>query len=622
MQIDSGLFDHMVLQRTARDVCDVSIVGRCSLKGTVTALVRKGRQPLRKFRNAAIGKAERKRFKARLKGLPAGGPYDVELRISTREGGPEETLIVKNVLVGDVWILAGQSNMEGCGNRKHAARTHRLVRAFFMDDRWDVARDPIHNLWNAVDPVHGGSPDGKDDGGKGVGPGVAFGKAMHRLTGAPQGLIACAHGGTSMEQWDPALRKAGGKSLYGAMLRRFRRNGGKVAGVAWYQGESDAGKETAPFYTARMKTLVRSMRRDMGDPKLPFVAAQLCWYAGNTWDPQYWNSIQDQQRRLPDVLPRCATVPAVDLRLDDIIHVGGASQNVLGARLAEAMHSLRGGRRAATPPIALKRVGIDTANAHGIAHIVAEFDNVVGELRAGERPMGFSVCGDQGPEACIFDVVLQKNRAVLRTIQPELFFVDKRLHYGYGLNPPCNVTDGEGRPLPVFGPVPIMKPRLATPFVRTLRVSRLLPGEGRLRATRYPDNRRPLRLAPHTSEYEFVSVHEQLAAAQGDTLVFFACRIRCPEPMRLALLLGYDGPVKAWIDGKERLHDPNGTNPAKPDNVSIPFRGGKGQHEIVVALGSNRGNAWGIYLRFERLGISSGAIERGRGRYALPTVLG
>ena len=41
-------------------------------------------------------------------------------------------------------------------------------------------------------------------------------KEMLRRTGVPQGLIACAHGGTSMAQWSPKLKRLGGDSLYGA----------------------------------------------------------------------------------------------------------------------------------------------------------------------------------------------------------------------------------------------------------------------------------------------------------------------------------------------------------------------------------------------------------------------
>jgi hypothetical protein len=70
--------------------------------------------------------------------------------------------------------------------------------------------------------------------------------------------------------------------------------------------------------------------------------------------------------------------------------------------------------------------------------------------------------------------------------------------------------------------------------------------------------------------------------------------------MRLGIGLGYDGPVKLWLDRKLRFFDPEGTNPAIVDKKVIPFQARAGRHEILVALGSNNGKAWGIWLRFLR----------------------
>ena len=129
--------------------------------------------------------------------------------------------------------------MQGCGLLKDKLKAHPMVRAFYMNDRWAPALDPIHDMWDCVDQVHidycGGVRPEKSTV-IGVGPGVAFGQRMFALTGVPQGVLACAHGGTSMEQWDPKLKKLGSKSLYGAMMRRFRKNGSRVAGLVWYQG--------------------------------------------------------------------------------------------------------------------------------------------------------------------------------------------------------------------------------------------------------------------------------------------------------------------------------------------------------------------------------------------------
>ena len=66
--------------------------------------------------------------------------------------------------------------------------------------------------------------------------------------------------------------------------------------------------------------------------------------------------------------------------------------------------------------------------------------------------------------------------------------------------------------------------------------------------------------------------------------------------MCLQVQFGYDGPVKLWFDGKQEYHDPEGTNPAAQGKACISFGAGRGPHEIMIALGSNYGQAWGIYL--------------------------
>ena len=79
-------------------------------------------------------------------------------------------------------------------------------------------------------------------------------------------------------------------------------------------------------------------------PKLPWVIVQLGCHAARE-DEHSWNSIQEQQRRLPAVIERLDVAPAVDLELDDGIHIGGKSQSILGRRLARLIQ-----QDVATPP--------------------------------------------------------------------------------------------------------------------------------------------------------------------------------------------------------------------------------------------------------------------------------
>jgi sialate O-acetylesterase len=479
-------------------------------------------------------------------------------------------------------------------------------------------------MWDCVDQVHihlcGGVRPGEDKI-RGLGPAVAFGQEMHRLTGIPQGLIASGHGGTSMAQWDPARKKEGGKSLYGAMIRRLTKNGGRAAGMIWYQGESDANPDCAKVYTERMKTLIRSVRRDTRSPKLPFALVQISRLVATWGSPGAWNSVQDQERRLQETVPAVVTVPAIDLTLEDLIHVGGPDVNRLGRRLGQAMAALLGVKGQKLPP-ALKSVSAKVSPLSGAVDLTVEYDNVQGALRAGSRPCGFDLVDANGTPY-VYDILLEGNRAILRTSCALASLSDKALYYGYGYNPVCNITDEADRCLPVMGPIsPSEHKRAIVPFVRKPQVSDLLPSAGRLGGLAYPNTSS---LAWQTREFptHFCNRHEELGKlAPEDRLVYYRCRIDVPDDMRLAVLLGYDGPVKLWVDGKELYHDPNGTNPAIEDQRSIPFSAKKGQHEVLVALASNNGKAWGVFLRFERLGVPKRLLEKGPESYAMPVVLG
>lgn len=615
MQIHEGLFAHMVLQRTAAGVSHATFAGTCRAAGAVEARVASRGRVLRGWNWRRVGRADGRRFRGLLDGLAAGGPYDLALRIRSRNGIAAE-LAVTDVLVGDVWVLAGQSNMEGIAWLKDRLPPVKQVRAFYMTDEWGVAEDPLHTLWCAVDPVHGGAPASpriQRARHAGVGPGLSFAQALYKASGVPQGVLACAHGGTSMRQWDPSKKRLGGRSLYGAMCRRVRKNGGRVAGVFWYQGCSDTSPADVAVYTPRMVKLVRAMRRDFCAPRLPVVAVQISRVC-RIGDGSGWNSIRDQQRRLPARIPHLAVVPAIDLPLDDNIHLSGPGQNRLGMRAAQAMQVLREGRKAGAPPIELRDIQVRPNPVTRLADIVVRFRNVVGGLTAAGRPAGLTL---EGSELCPCRIDLTGDSAVLR-VTAGVDQITGGICYGAGLDPYCNITDRAGRSLPAFGPIPVRvtKPRAVTPFITCLRTSAILPGVS-IRKWRYPKR---VEMKTRLFAGSFCDRHLELGTA-GEALVYYAFDFRCPVPMKLNLLLGYDGPAKVWLDQREIFCDPKGTNPALQEKATIPFSVAAGQHAILVALGSH-GAAWGVYLRLERRDVSLRALRRNPTGVVLPEILG
>ncbi len=470
MRIEKGLMAGQVLQRDARGQGRARIEGICPSAGDVEwRLLRTGRVVRgRDWRPA--GRAEAGRFLAEIAGLSTGGPYCVELRVGDGRSAVQR-LSLENVFVGDVWILAGQSNMEGVGNLDAAPRPHPRVRAFSMCDEWRLAEERLHFLAEAVDEVHNGYGCGPARPSrerleqmrtglvKGVGPGLAFGLEMLRRTGVPQGLIPCAHGGTSMAQWSPALRDRGGRSLYGAMMRRYGKLGQPVAGVLWYQGESDANRDAAARYTQAMVELVAATRRDMGLPRLPWLVVQLGCHAACD-DDRSWNEIQEQQRRLPGLIRRLDVAPAVDLELDDGIHIAGEAQCLLGRRLARLADRLVHRNRHARPGIVVKGIRLvpvphRVPGGNGMA-VEITYGHVAGGLCSPGRPTGFALLNERGEDVRgIYRVSLARNHVLLHTQRPRQELEGLCISYGLGRQPYCNITDREGMSIPAMRAVPI-----------------------------------------------------------------------------------------------------------------------------------------------------------------------
>ncbi|MEZ5357137.1 MAG: sialate O-acetylesterase, partial [Bryobacteraceae bacterium] len=349
--------------------------------------------------------------------LAAGGPYRIEFQ---KDGS---TAVRTGILVGDVYILAGQSNMVGRAPLAEAAAPHPRVRAFTPQDTWEQARDPLHETRHR--------PDGVD---VGAGLGIPFATEMVRRTGVPVGLIPCAVGGTSLEQWNPAhAPKHFRRSLYGNCIARAKLTGGGFKAILWYQGEADASRvSTAETYFDRFRSLVESFRRDLAQPDLPIYFAQLSRHV-NTTDPTGWNLVRDAQRRAEIDMPNAAVVATIDLTLTDPIHLDAPSQRRLGLRFATRVLDGDGPR-------------LVSAAWEDSATVRLKFN---ARLRAdGSRILGFTATG-----AALFhatfdrasgDVMLHLSRAGNETVS---------IAYCQGLDPVCNLSGPRDLPLPAFGPV-------------------------------------------------------------------------------------------------------------------------------------------------------------------------
>ena len=385
----------------------------------------------------------------------------------------------------DVWVLAGQSNMQGCGllcdpTLCDAPASDERVLNFSMSGNWEIASEPLHRLWESYTPVHasimrGGVPPEADAMTNeqiaeeearlrvaGAGLGIPFGVAMAEATGKPIGLISAAHGGTSLEQWSETLKSEGGNSLYGSMLDRIQKAGGKLKGVLWYQGESDcfAGADTT--YGERFNNWVQALRADTNQPDLPVIVVQLGRVvqaaSETTWQTNSWDVVREAQRTLPDQMPHTAVTGAIDLGLCDTIHIDTPGLIRLGKRMAKLALALAEGSTPSSPRVVKIEKGKDQLNGFGLVRVVCE--GVEGSWNPKTHIAGFQICAQDGaphPSALLIEANADAREpnvinVLMHPSPDETMF----MAYGLGLSPYCNAADEADQPLLTFSPQAIV----------------------------------------------------------------------------------------------------------------------------------------------------------------------
>ena len=346
--------------------------------------------------------------------LTAGGPYSIDFRLG------EVSVRRTGILVGDIYLLAGQSNMVGRAPLVDPAPSGARVRMFTPEDTWAVARDPVHE---AV------PRDGRVIG---IGLSLPFAKEMVRRTGVPVGLVPCAVGGTSMAQWSPELRTQQRRSLYGNFLARAKMVGPAKA-ILWYQGESDASAmDTANTYAQRFQTLVKTMRADLGQPQLPFYYAQLSRYV---IDKGYegWDTVREAQRLSEAAIQPAGMVATADLTLTDPIHLDRASLETVGKRFASRILDGPGPALASAIWDAPGRLRL-----HFTKRLIGP--------GAGRRVHGF----DFGQPSVLQATQEGVSGDILLTAGPLQVGESQTLYYCRGLNPVCELADAGGQALAAF----------------------------------------------------------------------------------------------------------------------------------------------------------------------------
>lgn len=277
------------------------------------------------------------KWEIRIEAPPAGGPWTLTIR-------GWNTIQLKNIMSGEVWLCSGQSNMEWSSYNKNQQiideipnSTNNNIRLFHVPRTTaEAPQEDTRAQWQVCGPetLPGFSAIG-----------YFFGKRLQEVLDVPVGLIMAAWGGTPVESWTPSTviennrvmqqwaeklkptpwgpHRAG--VLYNGMIAPVIKY--EMAGVIWYQGESNVG--TYEGYSTTFTGMIGSWR-ELAQKNLPFYYVQIAPYAyGNH---QGGALLQEQQTRTLG-LNNTGMVVTTDL-VDDVKDIHPKNKKDVALRLA------------------------------------------------------------------------------------------------------------------------------------------------------------------------------------------------------------------------------------------------------------------------------------------------
>ncbi|MFM7136600.1 MAG: sialate O-acetylesterase [Planctomycetota bacterium] len=407
----------------------------------------------------------------------ADGRWEVKLKPIAEYGGPH-TLTVKgtnavtfkDVLVGEVWVCSGQSNMQWAVNESNdpdlekAAANFPQIRLISVPQvGTQEPQDNFQHAWQVCSPQTVGEFSAV---------GYLFGRQLHQTLGVPVGLIDNARSGSAAEAWVKREKIAAHPTLK-AIHDRWKRleaeqpNDGQmtgnqrpgnihagvltpsigygIRGVIWYQGESNAGR--AHRYRTLFPLMIQSWRDEwnLADNKeFPFYWVQLADYKAEQATPAEsdWAELREAQTMTLDALPNTGQAVIIDIGEGKDIHPKNkqdVAKRLARWALAEAYKQ---------PGIACKSPRYAGLSRDGVKAVLS-FNDVIGGWRPFDvaEPRGFTIAG--------VDRKFVPARAAIRqdgTIEVWGDGVTEpvAVRYAWADNPDCNMYSGAGLPLTPF----------------------------------------------------------------------------------------------------------------------------------------------------------------------------
>ena len=253
--------------------------------------------------------------------IPCGGPYLLDFIILDKANNIDCPLVCRrrrHFYVGDVYIIAGQSNAAGMAKGFLTEEAEKGIHVLRNMEYWDIATQPFNDLDYSK-----------------YGMFISFAKKLKKETGRPIGLIPAAMGGAPLSRW---LKDENG-DLSEKLVNTLKEKGIKPKAVLWYQGCSDVWEDDDPrSYIERFKRFTGFLREDLKCEKLPFFTFQLNRQKFKENDPENglrYDCLREAQRLAAKEINNVYVIPSIDsLIMTDFIHNGKASNVMLGERLA------------------------------------------------------------------------------------------------------------------------------------------------------------------------------------------------------------------------------------------------------------------------------------------------
>jgi sialate O-acetylesterase len=364
------------------------------------------------------------RFAGRTKTARAGadGRWEVRLDPLPASDQPRDMVIdsvtLTNILVGEVWLCCGQSNME-----KPIGEQRGQKPVFNHEQELAAANYPLIRLYKA-EKTRAFSP-AKDVQGswrvcnsnsheelKFSAAAYFFGREIFRELKVPVGLVESAWGGTRIEPWTPTFAFTSNLAEFASLEMRTNKVGaagiynGMVAplapfairGALWYQGESNLmDVNDGAIYAEKMKALIAGWRKAWGEGDFPFYYVQLAPYAYHGDRPERTRSAEG----LPEIweaqtkalaITNTGMIVTTDL-VDDLHDIHPRNKQEVGRRLALVALAETYGRTNLVCSGPMYK-GMEIRGSK----IVVSFDRVGGGLvsKDGRPPTWFMIAGADG----------------------------------------------------------------------------------------------------------------------------------------------------------------------------------------------------------------------------------